>query len=67
MNADIIQTVRRCLHQGWRYLRQVSGDDAYEQYLAHHNTVHKTEPALSRQQYYLSWLEQKSRGVNRCC
>jgi uncharacterized short protein YbdD (DUF466 family) len=62
-----MKTMRSCLHQGWSYIRRVSGDDAYEHYLAHHHTAHANEAPLSRQQFYLSRLEQKSRGVNRCC
>lgn len=51
----------------WRYIRRVSGDDAYECYLSHRGSHHSDEPVLTRQQYYLGRLEQKSRGVNRCC
>jgi uncharacterized short protein YbdD (DUF466 family) len=59
--------MRRLLQQTWNYIRRVSGDDAYEHYMVHHRTAHATEPPLSRQQFYLWRLEQKSRGVNRCC
>ncbi len=51
----------------WRFLRQLTGDDAYEHYLAHRQCAHTSEPVLTRQKFYLYRLELKSRGVNRCC
>lgn len=64
---NIIEAIHACLQSGWHYIRRVSGDDAYEQYLVHCRSAHATEPVLDRQQFYLWRLEQKSRGVNRCC
>ncbi len=66
-NTDLIETVRTCLQRGWTILRQMSGDDAYDLYLAHQRSVHTAEPVLSRREFYLWRLELKSRGVNRCC
>ncbi len=33
----------------WQYLRQVTGDDAYERYIAHRHVAHAGEPPLTRQ------------------
>jgi uncharacterized short protein YbdD (DUF466 family) len=52
----------------WRALRTLSGDDAYERYLAHHRSHHRSEAPLSAAAFYR--LEQERRwsgGPNRCC
>jgi uncharacterized short protein YbdD (DUF466 family) len=51
----------------WRWLRAVSGDDAYEQYLAHHADRHAGTPALGRRAFYVEREARKWNGVNRCC
>lgn len=51
----------------WRYLRTVSGDDAYERYLVHHAAAHAGEPALSRRAYHDDRQRRKWTGATRCC
>ena len=53
----------------WSVIRTISGDDAYDIYLIHHQSCekHKKEEPLSRQQYYIKKLEEKLSGINRCC
>ena len=51
----------------WRWLRQVSGDDAYERYLLHHARLHPGAPAPSRREFYVQEGERKWSGINRCC
>ena len=51
----------------WRYLRAVSGDDAYERYLAHHAAHHADEAALSRRDFFTERQRQKWAGVSRGC
>jgi uncharacterized short protein YbdD (DUF466 family) len=53
----------------WRVLRQLSGDDAYEQYLAHWRAHHAGEDSapLSRAAFYRAEMERKWGGVRRCC
>lgn len=53
--------------RAWRYLRQVTGDDAYERYLAHHRQQHAGEPALTQEQYFRRRQEEKWSKVSRCC
>lgn len=53
--------------QFWRYLRQVSGDDAYERYLAHHRANHPGEVPLTREQYFRQRQDEKWSKVSRCC
>ena len=56
----------RLLHL-WRYLRQVTGDDAYERYIAHQKLAHAGEPPLTRQAYFKRRQDEKWSKVSRCC
>ena len=57
----------RWIAAGWTYLRAVSGDDAYERYLAHHAVEHAGQPPMSRKAYFTERQRQKWTGVTRCC
>jgi len=57
----------KLLRLGWRMLRQLSGDDGYERYLAHHATAHPGSALLSRHAWFAHQQRQKWTGVNRCC
>ena len=51
----------------WQYLRQVSGDDAYERYLAHHRQAHAGEPPMTQEQFFRKRQDEKWSKVSRCC
>jgi len=53
----------------WRLVRTLSGDDAYERYLAHWNECHAAaeQGPLSRKAFFRAELERKWCGVKRCC
>jgi len=56
----------------WWWLRQVSGDAAYENYLAwatRRASAPDTGPerACSREEFYLESLRRRYSGVSRCC
>lgn len=66
----------------WKFLRQVTGDDAYERYCAHYVSFHGDNShgasahlhgshcgaaLLSRQQFFKLRQEEKWSGVSRCC
>jgi uncharacterized short protein YbdD (DUF466 family) len=51
----------------WRYIRAVSGDDAYERYLAHRMAQHAGEPVKTRKAFFADSQRQKWSGVTRCC
>jgi uncharacterized short protein YbdD (DUF466 family) len=51
----------------WRYLRAVSGDDAYERYAAHHAAEHAGEELMTRKDFFTDRQRQKWTGVSRCC
>ena len=63
MGARLSRLVRR----GWRFVRRLSGDDAYERYLAHHAACHAEMPPLSRKEYFQRQQQQKWNGIRRCC
>ena len=62
-----VGAVVRGARAAWRYLREVSGDDAYERYLAHHAAHHAGEALLSPKEYFAERQRQKWSGVTRCC
>lgn len=51
----------------WQALRRLSGDDAYERYLAHHATAHAHDAPLSHAEFFRREQERKWNGVKRCC
>jgi uncharacterized short protein YbdD (DUF466 family) len=51
----------------WRWLRAVSGDDAYERYVRHCGQKHPGGTVLSRGAFYAAELQRKWDGINRCC
>ena len=57
----------KLLRQGWRFVRQLSGDDAYERYLAHHVACHAEIPPLSRKEYFQQQQQRKWSSIKRCC
>ncbi len=63
-----MQRVSRTLRTAWRWLRQVTGDAAYENYLLH--TAAKSGAPLSkmsRAEFYADSLRRKYSTINRCC
>jgi uncharacterized short protein YbdD (DUF466 family) len=59
--------LRQQLRGFWKYLRRVSGDDAYERYLAHHQRLHMGGTALTRQEFFQRQQEDKWSKISRCC
>lgn len=55
------------LRRIWQLVRRLSGDDAYERYLAHHAEHHPEKPPLSREEFFKQWQDSKWKGVKRCC
>ena len=51
----------------WRFIRRVSGDDAYERYLCHHGEAHPHEPSLDRKAFFRQEQDRKWDGIRRCC
>ncbi|MGR8980701.1 MAG: CstA-like transporter-associated (seleno)protein [Gammaproteobacteria bacterium] len=57
----------------WRFIRRLSGDDAYERYLDHFNKHHRYDgnqesaQPLSKAEFFKQWQDQKWNGIKRCC
>jgi len=55
------------LVRAWAFLRELSGDDCYERYLAHHRENHHGEAAQSRREFFALRQDRKWNGITRCC
>ncbi|MBI5626828.1 MAG: YbdD/YjiX family protein [Nitrosomonadales bacterium] len=62
--AKRLNNVLRAL---WRVIRELSGDDGYERYLAHHAAAHPGTRPLEREAWFARQQQQKWAGVKRCC
>jgi uncharacterized short protein YbdD (DUF466 family) len=51
----------------WLWLRQVTGDAAYENYLRHAITHPDDAKTLSRREFYIDSLRRRYSTVSRCC
>jgi len=62
--------VRVALRRVWALLREVTGDDAYERYLAHWHARHAADDGgapLDRASFHREEQRRKWDGVRRCC
>lgn len=59
--------LREDLQKLWEFVREVSGDDAYERYLKRHSKVHPDLEPMTRQQFFRAEQDRKWDGVTRCC
>ncbi len=60
-----LNRLRSALAAGWAWLRRLSGDDAYEQYLIAH--THPSGTRLTRSEFECRRLEMKWNRISRCC
>ncbi len=51
----------------WGFVKEVSGDDAYERYLKHHSQQHPNETPLTRQDFFKQEQDRKWNSIKRCC
>lgn len=51
----------------WRWLREATGDDAYERYLVHHAEAHPGTRPMSPREFVAAEQQRKWSGINRCC
>lgn len=59
--------VRQFLSSGLSLLRGVTGDDAYEKYLAHMRANRPEEQPMDARAFYRAQMEQKWSCMNGCC
>ena len=51
-----------------RYLREVSGETAYDRYVAHRRREHPDEPVMSRRDFERWRMDQRDENPSaRCC
>ncbi len=65
----VVETMPHTLRKFREWLHALSGDNAYERYLAHwqlHNHAHETLP-LDRKAFYETEQQRKWSGISRCC
>jgi hypothetical protein len=55
-------SLRRALAAAWRFLREVSGDRAYEVYAERWGSA-----AVSPREFYLDTLKRRYDRISRCC
>ena len=67
IREELKHRIKRLFHYLWQYLRQVTGDDAYERYIAHQLLAHPGQPALPRAQFFKKRQDEKWSKVSRCC
>jgi len=60
-------TVRQFLASGLSLLRGVTGDDAYEKYLAHMRLTAPQEAPLGAREFFRAQQERKWSCINGCC
>jgi uncharacterized short protein YbdD (DUF466 family) len=51
------------LRRLWSFLREVTGDSAYETFLRRTSSG----PPPTRQEFFREWLARRYKGPNRCC
>jgi uncharacterized short protein YbdD (DUF466 family) len=59
--------VKQFLSAGLSLLRGVTGDDAYEKYVAHYERTKPPHPCLSAEAFFKAQLDQKWNCVSGCC
>ncbi len=61
--------MRVALKRVWALVRELTGDDAYERYLAHWRSQHAADAVtpLDRASFYREEQRRKWDGVRRCC
>lgn len=71
LHIDLLATVFKQIEisgrKFWCTLRELSGDDAYERYLAHHSACHTDTAPQSRKEFFRHEQQHKWEGIKRCC
>jgi uncharacterized short protein YbdD (DUF466 family) len=49
----------RPLRYAWEYLREISGENAYDRYLAVHASTHPDRPPMGRGEFYRQRQDEK--------
>ncbi len=57
----------RPLRYAWDYLKEISGENAYDRYLAVHTATHPGKPAMSRGEFYRWRQDEKYNNPGSRC
>jgi uncharacterized short protein YbdD (DUF466 family) len=55
------------LRYAWEYLREISGENAYDRYLQVHMATHPDKPPLSRGEFYRHRQDEKYNNPGSRC
>lgn len=59
--------LRYALRYAWDYLKEVSGENAYDHYLRRHRVTHPDKPPMSRREFYRRRQDERfSNPGSRC-
>lgn len=61
------QMILQRLQAFWCWVRELSGDDAYERYLRHHAEHPQQKCPLTRHQFIKARINNQWNGIKRCC
>ena len=59
--------LKQAAARAWHTLRHMTGDDAYERYVAHCTSHHPDSTPLTRAQFVKMDQARRWDGVRRCC
>jgi uncharacterized short protein YbdD (DUF466 family) len=67
-----LKQANRALRKAWQWLREITGDAAYENYLRHcaaneARTSVSANKKMTRAEFYSDSLHRKYSTINRCC
>jgi len=51
----------------WEYLKEISGENAYDRYLAVHTATHPGKPPMSRGEFYRARQDEKYANLGSRC
>ena len=51
----------------WRYLKEISGENAYDRYLAVHTATHPGKPPMNRNEFYRTRQDEKYNNPGSRC
>ena len=63
----LAENFRDGLRKLWGFVREVSGDDAYQRYLERHDRTHPGVAPLPPQAFFAAEQNRKWDGITRCC
>ena len=57
----------KLLRYAWEYLKEISGENAYDHYLALHTATHPDKPPMSRGEFYHHRQDEKYNNPGSRC